>query len=736
MDGDSKQSPGKGSRARTQASVLLPLALDSPYSYLVPDGMAVEPGAFVRVPLGPRERIAVVWDDAGRDDSGVDPAKLRAIAEVYDTPPLNVTHRRFIDWVAAYTMSPAGSVLRMTLRVPAALGPAPTRTGLVPGMTLPERMTAQRQRVIDAISDGMARLPGELAHLAGVSPAVVRGLVDAGALAEVALPALAPFAAPDPSLPGPSLSDEQGAGAERLGEAVRAAAFSVTLLDGITGSGKTEVYFEAIAEAVRCGVQVLVLLPEIALTPDFIARFEQRFAAAPAGWHSGLKPRERERVWRAVVRGRTQIVVGARSALFLPFSNLGLIIVDEEHEGAFKQEDGVIYHARDMAVVRARIGEFPVILSSATPSLETLNNAETGRYGHIRLARRHGGAELPDVSLIDMRGFRLPAGQWLSPPVLEAVGARLAAGEQSLLFLNRRGYAPLTLCRRCGHRFECPDCDAWLVEHRFRGELRCHHCGYRAPVPARCPAYDTQGSLAACGPGVERLGEEVRAAFPEARIEILSSDLVRTSELRDLLDRIAAGEADIVIGTQLVAKGHHFPDLTLVCVVDADIGLGQGDPRAAERTYQLLQQVSGRAGRADKPGTALIQTYLPDHPLMRALVARDREVFLETERGMRRDCGLPPFGRLAALIISARDDGEASGFAARLARAAPAADGVRVLGPAPAPIGLIRGRHRYRLLVKAQLDINIQAFLRAWLKDIHPRGSVRLRIDIDPYSFY
>jgi len=716
--------------------VLLPIALESPYSYLVPDGLGLGPGDIVRVPLGPREMVGVVWRGESEEEaSEIDPAKLRAIIERYDCPPLTGDHLAFIDWVASYSLSPVGSVLRMTLRVPAALHPPRPETGYVLAGPPPERMTAQRARVIDVAKGGLAWRASELAAAAGVTASVVRGLIDAGTLGPVALPAFAPFKAPDPDASRVDLNREQEEVAERLAAMVRDDAFAVALLDGVTGSGKTEVYFEAVAEAARAGRQVLVLLPEIALTPEFMDRFQTRFGVEPAGWHSGLRPRERERVWRAVATGEARIVVGARSALFLPFRDLGLIVVDEEHESAYKQEDGVIYHARDMAVVRAKIGNFPLVLSSATPALETLVNAERGRYVHLRLTERHGRAGLPEVRIIDMRAQKPGSGHWLGQQALAAIGSVLEAGEQALLFLNRRGYAPLTLCRTCGHRLACPDCDAWLVEHRFRGELMCHHCGYRIARPETCPACGAEDSLAACGPGVERLADEVAAEFPDATVSILSSDLVRTADLRDALAEIADGTVDIVIGTQLVAKGHHFPQLTLACVVDADVGLSQSDPRAGERTYQLLRQVAGRAGRADKPGIALVQTYLPDHPLMQALRQRDRAAFYDYERKAREAYCLPPYGRLAGIVVSGADQRETEAFVQAMARKAPLADGIEVLGPAVAPIGLIRGRHRYRLLVKTRRDINIQNYLRVWLSAVKPRGSIRIKVDIDPYSF-
>jgi primosomal protein N' (replication factor Y) len=513
--------------------------------------------------------------------------------------------------------------------------------------------------------------------------------------------------------------------------------FSVALLDGVTGAGKTEVYFEAVAEALKRGKQALVLLPEIALTGAFLDRFAARFGSRPAEWHSEVGAKQRARVWRAVARGEARAVVGARSALFLPFPDLGLIVVDEEHDPAYKQEEGITYHARDMAVVRAKFSQVPIVLSSATPSVESRVNADRGRYRHILLPARFGVALAPDIAAIDLKKDPPERGRWLSPPLVAAVAETVAGGGQALLFLNRRGYAPLTLCRTCGHRMACPNCSAWLVEHRFRGLLVCHHCGHEERRPQACPNCGAENSLVPCGPGVERLQEEVLDRFPTARTLVLSSDIVGgVQRLRAELDAIARGEADIIVGTQLVAKGHNFPGLALVGVVDADLGLQHGDPRAAERTWQLLTQVTGRAGRAGQRSRGLIQTYSPDHPVVQALVSGDREAFYAAEIETRRRGHLPPFGRLAAIVVSAADRPTALQHAQAMARAAPMEEGVRLLGPAEAPFAVLRGRHRFRLLAQSTTAGRLHDWLRAWLaKAPKPRGSVKVAIDIDPMSF-
>ena len=719
-------------------AVLLPLPLDRAYDYTVPGDLeeAVVPGSFVRVPLGGVERVGVVW---GEGEGGVEPARLKPVTAVLEAPPMTEPLRGLVDWAAEYTLAQRGAVLRMAMSVPAALEPAPVRTAYRLGQGEAPRMTDARARVLTLLKEGPSRTAAEIEREAGVSAGVVRGLASHGAVEAVSVRDVATFGHPDTRSAGPTLSDAQCLGAETLSGALANGAFSVTVLDGVTGAGKTEVYFEAIAAALDAGHQVLVMLPEIALSAQWLGRFRARFGSAPAVWHSELGTRRRRETWRAVAEGRAQVVVGARSALWLPFRSLGLIVVDEEHDAAFKQEDGVVYHARDMAVVRARLEGCPAVLVSATPSLETVVNIEKGRYASVLLPDRHGAARLPTIETVDLRETPPERGAWLARPLRAALAETLDAGEQALLFLNRRGYAPLTLCRACGHRFHCPNCSAWLVEHRFTGTLDCHHCGFRQPQPEACPACETEGSFAACGPGVERLAEEVDGAFPGARWAVLTSDTVGgPSQVQDLVNAIAAHEIDVLIGTQMVAKGHHFPQLTLVGVVDADLGLAGGDMRAAERTYQLLHQVGGRAGRGGRPGRVMLQTYAAEHPVIAALAAGDRDSFMAREAAAREAHGLPPFGRLAAVIASGPNEAETLRAASALARSARAEEKslrIQVLGPAPAPLKLLRGRHRFRLLFKAPRGVLLQPHMRRWLAALDRRTRARLQVDIDPHSF-
>jgi primosomal protein N' (replication factor Y) len=718
-------------------AVLTAQPIGGTLDYLAPAG-GCDAGDFVEVPLGPRRCLGVVW---GPGEGGFDLGKAKAVGRVLDLAPMDAGMRGFLERAAAYTLTPLPAMLRLATRAPRLMDPPGAHKVYRPGDATPDRMTDARARVLAVLRDhgGMGFGLGDLCDLAGVSGSVVKGLVAQGALIEAQAPRDAPYPRLDPGRPGHALSDDQAAAAAALREAQKAGGYGTTLLRGVTGSGKTEVYLEAVAACLAKGRQALVLLPEIALTAEFIDRVEARFGARPAEWHSGAGQAGRRRIWKMAGEGGVQLVVGARSALFLPFRDLGLIVVDEEHDPSYKQEEGVLYHARDMAVLRASICGARVVLASATPSLESWANAEAGKYQRLDLAARYGAAALPEMRAIDLRAEAVPAGRWVSPTLRAAVNARLAAGEQAMLFLNRRGYAPVTVCRACGHQIGCEQCDARMVEHRFQNRLVCHQCGESAALPAACPACGVEGRLAAVGPGVERLAEEATALFPEARIAVLSSDLFGSARaLKDQIAEIAAGAADIVIGTQLVAKGHNFPLLTLVGVIDADLGLQGSDLRAAERSFQLMRQVAGRAGRAERAGVALLQTHQPDHPVIRAILAGDEEGFWRAEADARRQAGVPPYGRMAGIILSSPDMKAVFDMGQTLARnAAPLRGiGAEVFGPAPAPIARIRGRHRVRLLVKAPKGAPLQDALGRWLAPVKLPAQMRLAVDIDPQSFY
>jgi primosomal protein N' (replication factor Y) len=717
-----------------RVSVLTTEPVGRPLDYRAPEGGCAL-GDFVEVPLGPRKVMGVVW---GAGDGRFDAAKLRAVGRVLDVPPMRDELRLFLLRMADYTMTSRAGVLRLATRTPGLFDPPGARRIYRLGAAAPARMTEAREKVLEVLRDhgGAGFYLTELAQLAGVTPQVVKGLAKSGAIDEVEQPRDLPFPRLDPTLPGKDLSPDQAAAVAALRDPARD--FGVTLLKGVTGSGKTEVYLEAVADCLRQGRQALVLLPEIALTSEFLTRVEARFGARPGEWHSGVTQSERRRLWRMAAEGGVQLVVGARSALFLPFRDLGLIVVDEEHDTSYKQEEGALYNARDMAVLRASFAGAQVVLASATPSLESWVNAEAGKYRRIDLAARFGASDLPEMRAIDMREERIEPQHWISPTLVGEVLARIRNGEQAMLFLNRRGYAPVTICRACGHQIGCDHCDARMVEHRFQNRLVCHQCGETKPIPTVCPNCGVEGRLAPVGPGVERLAEEVTERFPDARVAVLSSDLFGSARaLKEAIGSIAQGDADIIIGTQIVAKGHNFPKLTLVGVIDADLGLQGSDLRAAERTFQLMRQVAGRAGRAEKPGLALLQSYQPEHPVIRAILSGEEEAFWREEAAQRRAQGVPPFGRMAGIILSGPDLQPLFDIGAELARrAAPLHRiGAQIFGPAPAPIARVRGRHRVRMLIKAEKTAPLQAALAVWVRQVKLPPNVRLAIDIDPQSF-
>ncbi|MBQ8660817.1 MAG: primosomal protein N' [Alphaproteobacteria bacterium] len=719
--------------------VLLPLPFNEPFDYRIDDD--VELGEIVRVPFGREAQIGVVWKKG--KSSKLDDAKIKPVTERFNFPPLRADLRKFIEFTAAYNMAYAGLVLRMVLSVRGVFdNPKMTVLYELSGKTLAEaglKNSDARWRVMDFLKV-MPFNRQEIAAGAGVGQSVIRALIDAGVLRPVLIENKRQFAPPVPDFQKVKLTREQQAAADELVRKI-GNGFRVTLLNGVTGSGKTEVYFEAAAEAFRQRKQVLILVPEIGLTSQWLGRFEKRFGVKPAKWHSALGNNERVDTWKAVCQGEARIVIGARSALFLPYADLGLIVVDESHDQSFKQEDVVNYQGRDMAVMRGKYEQIPVILSTATPDLETVANVESGKYDELRLTSRYAEAVLPEIKIIDLKEDKPLRGSWgvswLAPTLVEQIKNNYEKGEQTMLFLNRRGYAPLVICRDCGHRIQCPNCTAWLTEHRNAGKLICHHCGHMIPIPKECPECHSETGLTACGPGVERVAEEVRYRFPLAKVKVLSSDFTTNfKEVSAVIEEMEKGEIDILIGTQILAKGHHFPALTLVGIVDADLGLMGSDLRASERTFQLLSQVSGRAGRGEKKGTVYLQTLYPENAVLQALAANDAGRYIELEKKNRRILKMPPYGKLAAVIVSGAKQEETEKTAIWLGQTAFNDAAVTTLGPAPAPIFMLRGKYRYRLLLKTAKNVKIQNVIRQWLQKVKIPGTVRVEVDIDPYSFY
>jgi len=717
--------------------VLLPLPLVGVFDYLVDENLTLKLGDFVIVPLSGREIQGIVWK-LSPEKNDVPLNKLKYILRKSELPAVPSSLMSFVQWVSGYTLSPLGSVLKMALSVPRKFDKEKKNIFYRLSTDVTTNLTTARKRVIKAAVSDMPMAVRTWAEQAAVSEGVIRGMIRAGQLIPVKVSGEESFLEPDWEMPRATLSDEQQRAADHIIIKQRLGTHQTILLEGVTGSGKTEVYFEAIAEALKDkSSQILVLVPEISLTAQWLDRFKERFGAAPVIWHSEMTPAQRRRAWWATIRSEARVIVGARSALFLPLQSLKLVIVDEEHSQTFKQDEGVMYHGRDMAVVRAMQAGCTIILASATPSLETMINAENAKYDWLYLGERHGSAELPKMKSIDLRHHKLKGGSWISTPLQKALTENFKNGEQSLLYLNRRGYAPLTLCQSCGHRMECPHCSAWLVEHHKWERLECHHCGFNVRKPEVCPQCKKENSLVACGPGVERVAEEVALLFPEARLAVMSSDEISSpGVLKEVIESIERHEIDFIIGTQIVTKGYHFPMLTLVGVIDADLGISGADPRAAERTWQQLEQVAGRAGRAERAGRVLFQTYQPDHPVLRALISGDKDLFLEQEAAAREAQNLPPYGKLASLIISGPDKNNVIIYCKMLSRSAPYYKDVKILGPVAAPLSYLRGNHRYRFLIKANASVNIQNELSQWLAQINMKRGVRIQVDIDPYSFY
>lgn len=726
----------QGSIPFLYAEVILPLPFDHSFDYLCPPELSIEKGNIVHVPFGPKKLFGVV--ETLKETSFTPSSKLKTILHKIEWCTFLEKDINFIRWMAAYTMAPTGMVLKMALSIPTAFDPERPTFVYHLAPTIHSQKLTEKQALV---ASWLQEHPGLFARIdiqkgAKVSAAVIQGMIAKGLLQPSCIDTS--VCLPDPDFRHLVYSKAQHAVANTLADMARQGTYKTLLVDGVTGSGKTEVYFEALAECLRKGQQAVVLLPEISLTPQWLDRFEKRFGTLPTQWHSQMSSSTRRKTWRQIVKGEARVIVGARSALMLPYPKLGMIIVDEEHDSSYKQEEGVIYHARDMAVAKAYHLNIPIVLASATPSLDSYVNAQEGKYEHQKLTERHGDAKLPTLELIDRRHLsKEKTGlQWIAPPLAKALQETVQEGEQALLFLNRRGYAPLTLCRSCGERLQCPNCTAWLVEHKTIDRLQCHHCGFMVKKPPHCFSCGEEDSFVPCGPGVERVAEEVKIYLPEARQLIMASDAFEdTSSLSEAIHEIQKGLVDIIIGTQIMAKGHHFPHLTLVGVIDADLGLSGGDLRACEKTFQLLQQVAGRCGRSSRPGHVFLQTYYPDHPVMQALVSHEKEKFLQEEMRLRRAADMPPYSRLAALIFSSKDATLVEKWVKAFRKQAPFVPGIEILGPTQAPLAVLRRYHRWRFLVKAPKNYPLQKYIRSWLSTTNPPRSIKFQIDIDPIGF-
>ncbi len=652
-----------------KASVLLPTNTNQTYDYLVPNEKEIDIGSFVSVPFRNKQMNGIVWFESG---DNVDKAKLKTISEVYSDIKLKKNFIKFLDFYQKYNLIPLGRVLRLVLPI---------------DKILESKEISKKENIHNNLS----------------SKTIL------------------------------SLTKAQKDASQKLINSVSKESFERFLIDGVTGSGKTEIYFEAINQVLIQGNQGLILLPEIALVDSLEERILDRFGFKPAVWHSETKISKKRKIWNDVYTGEIKLVIGARSSLFLPFKTLNLIVVDEEHDSTFKQQEQVIYHARDMAIARASYEKSTIVMVSATPSLESLFNAREKKYNHLQLPNRIGSAGLPSINVVDMRKENIEKDSWISPTLKSAITEKLNNNEQVLLFLNRRGYAPLTICKSCGYKIECKKCDSYLVHHKSKNKVICHQCGFTDKFMKSCPSCNVEDSLLQYGPGIERITEEVVKLFPKNNVSSISSDNAKS--VIDILSSLEKGDTDIVIGTQIISKGYHLPNLTLVGVIDADLGLASSDLRASENTFQLLQQVSGRSGREEKQGRALIQTYYPEHPVIKSLTNSNREEFIDAELSSRKRLELPPYGRLTNITISDINEERLVNFCKKLSTLIPKSKRLIVLGPAPAPITKIRNRYRYKFLLKTDKNANIQEFIKQWLSRVKKPNSVRIMIDVDPYNF-
>jgi len=712
-------------------SVLLPINIDRPFTYSSEEKLDI--GTIVKVSFGKRELYGVVWE-ADKIEKKPDNIKIKSIIEVVGEGkdyilPKDMVY--FIKWISDYYLMPLGLVLKASLKQQFFQKKSRASYVLKINPKHQAKITEKQKIVLEEFKQNKIIDKRSLITKTGISNSIISRMIKNEILIEEEAHENITKINLDTKI---ELNSDQLKASRALVKSTKNN--EVVLLDGITGSGKTEVYLSAVNEILHQGDQVLILLPEITLTHDFVHNLKKRYKYQIAEWNSSLTENQRRNIWFGVLNKEIKLIIGARSSLFLPFKKLGLIIVDEEHDQSYKQEDGIIYNARDMAILKSKQLNIACILSTATPSVESYDNVLQNKFQRTSLKNRFHGTQLPSIKFIDMRKADKIKESFLPVEIVEDIKANYERGEQSLLFLNRRGYSPLSICSKCGVRVDCPNCDTWLVLHKNNSQYICHKCGHTEDTNKECKSCHSQNTIVPSGRGIERVDEEIARIFPEIKRMIFSSDYLNNpTDILSALEKIKNNEIGLIIGTQLVSKGYNFPNLTYVGVLDGDFGLELSDIRSAERTYQILNQVAGRAGRMKEDSVVKILTHMPEHPIIQSITNNQKEDFYNTELAIRKSAGMPPFSRLASIIISSSDKVLLLDYVRRLDKLKNTPKNIDVFGPIEAPLSKLRKKYRMRFLIRSPKNSHIQFYIERWLKTLKINPKIRVVVDVDPYNF-
>lgn len=721
------------------AQILLPIIFDKSFSYYVNDAFNIEVGDVVLVNFMNRNCYGIVTKV--EEELEKSNFKMKTILAKDDELKISPNLIKLIEFAASYNLAPKGLFLKLAISI---LNSSKIKENSQVFCKINKnppqnvKITPKRQEIIDLFGKKSEILLSEIVNLAKTSSSTVNSLVKNGILTKE-IKKIAQkrekFPEIEPNLfKLKELSSDQQNAADFLNKKIAQNQHSVTLVDGVTGSGKTEIYFNVISKILKeKSGQILILLPEIILVNQLIKRFENIFNFKPQIWHSKINNNQKRDIFYALNNGEIEILISTRSAIFLPFSNLKLIIIDEEHEASFKQEDIVNYHGRDMAIARAKFENIPVILSSATPSLETFVNAKSGKYEHLILKSKFFNNKKTQIELVDMKNSDLEKGCFISKELEKEMQNCLENKKQILLFLNRRGYAPLTLCKSCGHKISCKDCSSYMSYHQSLNKLICHHCGSESKFNIACENCEEEDSFVTLGAGVERIHEEVKSLFPLSKTALMTSDsLNNQEESTKIIEKIINNEVDVIIGTQIIAKGHHFPNLSLVGIIDGDSSFNNANLRAGEKSFQLLTQVIGRAGREKHPAKIFLQSYNINNLVFKYIIEQNRDDFFNLEIQNRQIMQMPPFGKMIAIIFISKNEDLAINCGKMIVSHFPNQENIEIFGPAPMPISKIRKNYYYRVLVKSDKKLNIQKLINNIISSFKTPNQVRIKIDVDP----